>query len=147
VRQTDANRSSEYCSNDGNGLLEDLQRKRLRGDTWKAWRVFLAAVFALPMDAEALATYKKHTGRDDVPTDQVREVFAVVGRRGGKSAIAALIATYLSVFRDYREVLPPGETGVVMLIATDRRQARVLLMPRSCSRTSRKSVRDGSTNV
>jgi hypothetical protein len=108
-------------------FAKTFKRKAFRGDTWKAWRAFLAAAFALPMDAEAHPTYKKHTGRDDVPTDQVREAFAIVGRRGGKSAIAALIATYLSVFRDYTEILQPGETGVVMLIATDRKQARVLL--------------------
>jgi hypothetical protein len=34
---------------------------------------------------------------------------------------------YLAAFRDYSAVLLPGETGIVMLIAADRRQARVLL--------------------
>jgi hypothetical protein len=103
-----------------------FERGRKR-DSWKAWRSFLAAVFGLPMDSEALATYRKHTARDNVPSAQFREAFAIVGRRGGKSAIAALIATFLAVFRDYSAVLAPGETGIVMLLAADRRQARVLL--------------------
>ncbi len=103
-----------------------FERGRNR-DTWKAWRAFLAATFALPMDDDALATYRKHTGRADLPTTQFREAFCVVGRRGGKSAIAALIACYLATFRDYSEVLAAGETGIVMLLAADRRQARVLL--------------------
>jgi len=103
-----------------------FERGRKR-DTWKAWRSFLAATFALPMDDDALATYRKHTGRDDIPSAQFREAFAIVGRRGGKSAVAALIATFLAVFRDYSAVLAPGETGIVMLLAADRRQARVLL--------------------
>ena len=72
-----------------------FERGRKR-DTWNAWRSFLAAVFALPMNGDELATYKKHTGRGDLPTTQFREAFCVVGRRGGKSAIAALIACYYS---------------------------------------------------
>ncbi len=101
--------------------------KKLLNDSWKAWRSFLAAVFALPMNDEELATYRKHTGREEIPTEQFREAFCIVGRRGGKSAIAALIATFLAVFRDYSAVLAPGETGIVMLLAADKRQARVIL--------------------
>ena len=66
------------------------------------------------------------TGREAAPTAQAREVWTIVGRRGGKSRIAALLAVYLSCFRDYRAVLAPGERGTLMLIAADRRQARVL---------------------
>lgn len=36
------------------------------------------------------------------------------------------MALYLACFRDYRQVLAPGERGVVMVIASDRRQARVV---------------------
>jgi hypothetical protein len=103
-----------------------FERGRNR-ETWRAWRAFLAACFALPMDGDAIACYRTHTGRTDLPTTQFREAFCVVGRRGGKSAVAALIACYLATFRDYSEVLAPGETGIVMLLAADRRQARVLL--------------------
>jgi hypothetical protein len=103
-----------------------FERGRNR-DTWGAWRAFLAACFALPMEDNAIACYRKHTSRTDLPTTQFREAFCVVGRRGGKSAVAALIACYLATFRDYSEVLAPGETGIVMLLAADRRQARVLL--------------------
>src|SRR5579872_5455570 len=81
-----------------------FERGRLR-DSWKAWRSFVAAVFSLPMNGDELATYHEHTGRGDIPSAQFREVFCIVGRRGGKSAIAALIATYLAVFRDYSAIL------------------------------------------
>ena len=45
--------------------LEDEQvfAPFFRGETWGAWRVFLAALFALPLTAEQLATYQRHTGR------------------------------------------------------------------------------------
>ena len=68
-----------------------FKRSLLRGDTWQAWRVFLAGLFALPMDSEQLALYKKHTGRTAAPAQQFNEAFAIVGRRGGKSRIAALL--------------------------------------------------------
>jgi len=46
---------------------------------------------------------------------------------GGKSFITALIATYLATFRNYAEYLSPGETGVVMVLACDKRQARIVM--------------------
>ncbi|MBI4828310.1 MAG: hypothetical protein HY804_05790, partial [Nitrospinae bacterium] len=51
----------------------------------------------------------------------------MAGRRSGKSFISALIAVYLASFKRYADVLAPGEIGTVMLIANDRKQARVLM--------------------
>jgi hypothetical protein len=95
--------------------------------SWAAWRTVLTALFALAPTAEDLARYTTHTGRVTWPSTPVREAWLVVGRRGGKSRIAALIAVYLACFRDYSRVLARGERGVVMCIAADRRQARVVL--------------------
>lgn len=50
----------------------------------------------------------------------------MVGRRGGKSRIAALVATYLACFQDYTAILAPGERATIMVIAADRKQARVV---------------------
>jgi hypothetical protein len=50
----------------------------------------------------------------------------VCGRRAGKSFILALIAVFLACFHDYRPHLAPGERAVVLIIAVDRRQARVI---------------------
>src|SRR5262249_41042711 len=38
----------------------------------------------------------------------------------------ALIAVFLAVFRDWRPYLAPGEVGTIKIIATDRKQARVI---------------------
>ena len=51
----------------------------------------------------------------------------VVGRRGGKSFMLALIAVYLACFRDWRPNLAPGERATVMVIAADKRQARTIM--------------------
>ena len=95
-----------------------------RGATWMAWRAFLAALFALPMDAAALALYTAHTGRQAAPTVPFREAALVIGRRGGKSRVLALLGVFLACFRDYAPHLAPGEVATVAIIAADRRQAR-----------------------
>jgi hypothetical protein len=40
--------------------------------------------------------------------------------------MAALLATCLATFRDYRKVLSPGEVATIAVIAADRRQARTI---------------------
>ena len=49
------------------------------------------------------------------------------GRRAGKSFILALVGVYLACFFNYRRYLAPGERGTVLIIAADRKQARVIL--------------------
>jgi len=93
--------------------------------TWDAWRTALRAIFALPMSAADLALYRTCTGREAAPADPAREVFLVVGRRGGKSFVVAFIAVWLAT-KDYSRSLAPGERATIALIAADRQQARVL---------------------
>jgi hypothetical protein len=97
-----------------------------RGDTWHHWRVFLKALFALPLDAAELVVYQQHTGRSDPPSRQQAEAALIVGRRGGKSRILALVAVYLATFRDYAPYLAPSEVGTVAIIAANRPQARAI---------------------
>lgn len=95
--------------------------------SWAAWRAFLCALFGLPMSEDQLATYRACTGRQEPPEGPASEGWLVVGRRGGKSFILALTAVYLAAFfRDWRPALTRGERGIVMVIATDRRQAGVI---------------------
>jgi hypothetical protein len=91
-----------------------------RAGTWDAWRVFLAALFGLPMTEDRLATYQRFTGRSTPPTAPLHEAWLVIGRRGGKSFMLAVIAVFLACFRDWRPFLGPGEVGTVMVIAATR---------------------------
>lgn len=95
--------------------------------SWIAWRAFIAAAFGLDMSEEELAIYRKCTGRTDPPAQQMRELVLVIGRRGGKSRILALIAVWLACFHDYRPYLDAGELGVVQVLAADKTQAKVIL--------------------
>jgi hypothetical protein len=98
-----------------------------KGESWGAWFAFLSAVFALPPTEALQSFYERNTGRVVFPSGPSREAWVVVGRRGGKSLIAALVAVYLACFREYSGYLAPGEVATVMVIAADRRQARVVM--------------------
>ena len=60
------------------------------GDTWGAWRVFLAALFALPLTPEQLALYQHHTGRSTPPAQPSHEAWLVCGRRSRQDLCASL---------------------------------------------------------
>ncbi|MFQ5810617.1 MAG: hypothetical protein ACE5JM_13455 [Armatimonadota bacterium] len=88
---------------------------------------FLNALFALPMSEADLQCFRQCTGRTTPPPDETDEAAAIVGRRGGKSQVAALIATYLATLRDWRPFLGPGERAHVVVIAQSLRAGRVPL--------------------
>lgn len=95
-------------------------------DDWKSWRTFLMALFGLPMSEAELAFYHTCTGRSAPPDGGFTEAWLIIGRRGGKSFILALVAVYLAAFRDWSEYLVPGERATVKVVAADRRQARAI---------------------
>ena len=107
-------------------LAHGLLPRMVGGDlaSWGPWIAALKALFALPLDETELALYRQHTGRATPPAAPAWEGWWIVGRRGGKSLIAALVAVYLAACRTYR--LAAGERGTLMVIAADRRQARVV---------------------
>ncbi len=88
--------------------------------------MFLRALFALPMSSEQLEAYRKHTGRDNPPDNVAKAAWLICGRRAGKSFVLALVAVFLGCFHDYSRYLQPGERGVILVIAKDRDQAKVI---------------------
>ena len=97
-----------------------------RGSTWDAWRVFLAALFGLPLTPEQLGLTRNTPAARRHRRGALNEAWLVCGRRSGKSFILALIAVFLACFRDWRPLLGPGEVATIMIIARDRRQGRVI---------------------
>ena len=112
-------------------LLEALRDPNLfqpffKRSSWRKWLTFLAALFAeKPLDDD-LEVYRACTQRTAWPTSAFTEAALIVGRRGGKSRILALIAVYLACFRDYSPYLAPGEIARIGILAADRNQARVI---------------------
>lgn len=95
--------------------------------TWQAWRVFIKALFGLPIiDKAEIKIFRQCTGLKQPRKTMAKEAFVVVGRRSGKSFISSIIAVYLAAFKDWKEYLSPGEKGWIFIIATDKAQAKVI---------------------
>jgi hypothetical protein len=95
-------------------------------DTWRSWFVFLRVLFGLPLSGQHLELFQRCTGREVPPAGGARESWLICGRRAGKSFILALVAVFLACFLDWSQYLSPGERGTVMVIAADKKQARVI---------------------
>jgi hypothetical protein len=114
-------------------IIDAIESKRLFRplfrdlDTWKAWRSFLEALYGLPFSEGSREIFKECTGRESAPDSGFKEAYAIVGARGGKSFISALIACYMALFGDFSEHLAKGERAWVFCIATDRDQAKIVL--------------------
>jgi len=97
------------------------------GDSFGAWRALLGGFYGLPLADTGAETFKAITGRAETPQEAAHELWLAVGRRGGKSQIAALLALFEACFADHRDSLAPGEVATCMVIASDRRQARTVM--------------------
>jgi hypothetical protein len=105
-------------------LDPNLFGEQFADDSFNNWRILLKAFYGLPFDEQDFAVYQQLTGRTVLPEQAMRELWLVVGRRGGKSQVAALIAVYEAFFHDHSSKLSAGELSTVMVIAADRKQAR-----------------------
>jgi hypothetical protein len=112
------------------GIDEALENPRLLGaalgqlDSWMVWSVALRAAFGLPLDELDRRVFRAIAGDRDLPKRRVQELWAVAGRRSGKSRIAAATAIYLALFVKHK--LSPGEKGMVLVIAGTTDQAGVV---------------------
>jgi hypothetical protein len=92
--------------------------------SWSTWIAVLRAVFGLPLDDDQRRVFASVAGGRKPPTKRVRELWGLVGRKGGKSKMAAAVACYLALF--VRHKLSRGEKGVVLVLAMSVDQARVV---------------------
>ena len=97
------------------------------GESWAAWRALLAGFYGLPLDEAEAEHWRALTGRTEPPQSAHDELWLAVGRRGGKSQAAALMAVYEAAFRDHAPQLAPGEVATVAVLAADRKQARTVM--------------------
>jgi hypothetical protein len=92
--------------------------------SWSTWIAVLRAAFGLPLSEEQGRIFAEVAGGRAPPSQRVRELWAVVGRRGGKSRVAAAILIFLALFVRHR--LAAGERGLVLCLAASQEQARVV---------------------
>jgi hypothetical protein len=97
----------------------------LAGASWQAWRVLLIAAMGEVLTDDERATFTSLTGRLVEPLQPVEELVAIVGRRGGKSRALATLAAYVGGLCQHD--LVRGETGVLLIISPNQRQAKIAL--------------------
>jgi hypothetical protein len=92
--------------------------------SWRVWLVVLKAAFGLPLDAQQLQQFTAIAGNRGPPMKRVRELWAIVGRRAGKSRMAATIAVFVAIFIKHKTT--PGEQPLVLVLAANLQQAKVV---------------------
>lgn len=94
------------------------------GDSWKNWVTLLSGFFGVKLPSQEMILFSTLTGRETAPKQEFKELWLAVGRRGGKSQVAALLAVFEAVFSDHESKLSAGEVATVLVLAADRKQAR-----------------------
>src|SRR5690242_3028700 len=94
------------------GIVDAMTSAKLfgpyfKGTSWNGWRSILRGAFALPMTEPERAFFRQVTDRDP-PKKRVRELWIIVGRRGGKDSIASLIAAHSAAMFSGSDRLRPG---------------------------------------
>jgi hypothetical protein len=108
-----------------------LRDPALSGEEWQKptrwpWHALAKAMSGERLTGRDLRLVRSCTGLRRVPRNP-RVLVALIGRRGGKSAFLAAFAVWVALFaQDWRAVLSRGERAVVLLLATDKKQAAIL---------------------
>lgn len=101
--------------------------RQLHEPSWRTWRVVLRAAFGYGVDdPEELELFKSISGGRNPPARRVKELWLVVGARGGKDSITSMVAAQAACYADEGVALRPGERILVACFANDRRQAQIV---------------------
>jgi hypothetical protein len=100
-----------------------------RGDlsSWQRWLTALRVLHGLPLGPADAEIIRACTGRDPAKLPSgFRTALFLIGRRSGKSRIAALIAAFEAALSGRERLLSPGEIGLVAVISPTRFQSRIV---------------------
>jgi hypothetical protein len=91
---------------------------------WETWLVALKSAFALGFitDRER-ELFNAIAGGRSPPEHRVRELWCLVGRRGGKSRVAAALAVFFAAFVPHKHKVAKGERPLVLVLAASVDQA------------------------
>lgn len=96
--------------------------------SWRPWSVALRALYGLPITADASKDLVQQcTGRDatELPVDGFKTALFLVGRRSGKSRIAAVVGAYEGLFGGHEKRLAKGESGIIPVISPTKYQSSI----------------------
>ena len=92
--------------------------------SWATWLIVLRAAFGLPLSDQQREVFISVAGQREPPNKRVRELWALVARRGGKSRVAAALAVYCALFAKHK--LSRGERPLVLVLAASIEQAKTV---------------------
>lgn len=98
----------------------------LGGESWAAWRTLLIACMGEALNREERLLFTALTKRPQEPRQLVECFVGIVGRRGGKSRAAAVLAVFIAALCDHNDKFVPGERPLVLCIAQNVRQAAIV---------------------
>jgi hypothetical protein len=109
------------------GALRDekLLGASFAGESWKPWHVVAKILSGEPLDDDETALALRCTGRTRLPERPPRRLYGLIGRRGAKSRFASAVAVHAAAFSPWRDIMAPGETPTVLLLAVNRQQAAI----------------------
>jgi hypothetical protein len=93
-------------------------------ETWATWTIALKAAFALALTDEERKAFTAIAGNRGLPKKRVRELWCIIGRRGGKSRMAAALACYFALFVKHK--LAGGERGMCLVLSATTEQSKVV---------------------
>ena len=116
-------------------IIEAIKHPKLFGalpefkdlSTWFGWIVWLKSLYGLPLEERELSLFQKCTARTQPPAKEPKESATIVGRRGGKSKMAASVGAFTAAFIDFKPYFSTGERPMVLILARDKEQAKVVL--------------------
>jgi len=95
---------------------------------WKNWSIALRVLYGLPVKSKYAPLIKECTGRDInlLPKNGFDTALFLIGRRSGKSRIAAVIAAFESTLSEKENLLSRGELGMVAVISPTKLQSQIV---------------------
>jgi hypothetical protein len=105
----------------------DALGRVMAGSSRYGWRTLLIASAGEKLTDDERIEFKRLTGRDREPGIMCHEITIGAGRRAGKTEALTMFSAWISIYVDHRDVLAPGETGVLLVVSRDQRASKVIL--------------------
>lgn len=97
--------------------------------TWEPWFAALSALYGLPVTGRARRdAVRACTGRKcgKLPATGFTKALFLIGRRSGKSRMAAVVAAFEAALSGREKLLAKGEIGLVAVVSPTRNQSRIV---------------------
>lgn len=112
-------------------IVEAMEHPRLfapwfQGKSWARWKAILRAAYGLKMSRTDKKLFAEVAERNP-PRKRVRELWIAASRRSGKDSVASMIAAHTAAFFQGKGRLRRGERALVLPLACDREQAKIIL--------------------